>query len=192
MVDVSAHVGTTTAPTATRRSTRRQDRTADRTGDRSAARRPATPFWSRRQLHLVDHQPGYGCSPRADLMVSAKCSRGRRRGSPAPRAGSDGRSPSDWRPRHDRRLGRALDGTALPRLPDEQGGCNRVLGHGARWSATPRRTCHSDRPGEVATPMQSEEHRAKQRMLDPKDVVLYAVTRPRDVCINEVQIVPGQ
>jgi len=43
--------------------------------------------------------------------------------------------------------------------------------------------------------MQSEEHRAKQRMLDPKDVVdavLYAVTRPRDVCINEVQIVPGQ
>lgn len=48
-------------------------------------------------------------------------------------------------------------------------------------------------PGEVDTPMQPEEDRAKMRMLDPQDVadaVLYAVTRPAHVCVRDVQIVP--
>lgn len=48
-------------------------------------------------------------------------------------------------------------------------------------------------PGEVDTPMQPDEDRAKMRMLDPSnvaDAVLYAVTRPAHVCVRDVQIVP--
>lgn len=48
-------------------------------------------------------------------------------------------------------------------------------------------------PGEVDTPMQSEEDREKMRMLDPEDVadaIVYAVSRPEHVCVNDIQIIP--
>lgn len=49
-------------------------------------------------------------------------------------------------------------------------------------------------PGEVATPMQPEEEIESTPMLDPVDVadaILYAVSRPDHVCINDVQIIPS-
>lgn len=49
-------------------------------------------------------------------------------------------------------------------------------------------------PGEVATPMQPEEHVRSMRMLDPDDVaeaVIFAITRPRHVSISEIRINPS-
>ena len=47
-------------------------------------------------------------------------------------------------------------------------------------------------PGEVATPIQPQEDLDNTQMLDPEDVadaIVYAVTRPAHVCINDIQIV---
>lgn len=49
-------------------------------------------------------------------------------------------------------------------------------------------------PGEVATPMQPAEALESKRMLDPEDVadaIVYAVSRPEHVCINDIQITPS-
>lgn len=49
-------------------------------------------------------------------------------------------------------------------------------------------------PGEVETPMQPEEDIESMQMLDPEDVadaILYAVSRPDHVCINDLMIVPS-
>lgn len=47
--------------------------------------------------------------------------------------------------------------------------------------------------GAVDTPMQSDEVREGARILDPEDVadtIIYAVTRPEQVCVNDIQLVP--
>ena len=47
-------------------------------------------------------------------------------------------------------------------------------------------------PGEVATPMQPEEDLATKQMLTPEDVadaIVYAVTRPAHVCVNDIALV---
>lgn len=49
-------------------------------------------------------------------------------------------------------------------------------------------------PGEVETPMQPEEDIQSMQMLDPKDVadaIVYAVSRPDHVCINDLMIIPS-
>lgn len=49
-------------------------------------------------------------------------------------------------------------------------------------------------PGEVETPMQPEEDIDSMQMLDPEDVaeaILFAVSRPDHVCVNELMIVPS-
>lgn len=50
-------------------------------------------------------------------------------------------------------------------------------------------------PGDVDTPMQTEEARNARRILDPGDVadtILYAVSRPEHVCVNDIQLVPTE
>lgn len=49
-------------------------------------------------------------------------------------------------------------------------------------------------PGEVETPMQPEEDIQSMQMLEPEDVaeaILFAVSRPDHVCVNELMIVPS-
>lgn len=49
-------------------------------------------------------------------------------------------------------------------------------------------------PGEVETPMQPEEDIEAMQMLNPKDVadaIVYAVSRPDHVCINDLMIAPS-
>ncbi len=60
-----------------------------------------------------------------------------------------------------------------------------LRGHGVRVTTI--------EPGEVATPMQTEEDLASMRMLEPADVadaVIYAVTRPRHAQVPELRIIP--
>lgn len=50
-------------------------------------------------------------------------------------------------------------------------------------------------PGDVDTAMQTEETRAARRMLDPEDVadaVVFAVSRPDHVCVNDIQLLPTE
>lgn len=49
-------------------------------------------------------------------------------------------------------------------------------------------------PGEVATSMQPEDEIESRQMLDPEDVadtIVYAVSRPDHVCINDLMIIPS-
>lgn len=49
-------------------------------------------------------------------------------------------------------------------------------------------------PGEVETAMQPEEDVESMQMLDPEDVadaIVYAVSRPDHVCINDLMIIPS-
>lgn len=49
-------------------------------------------------------------------------------------------------------------------------------------------------PGEVDTPMQTDEGRDARRILDPEDVadtVVYALTRPEHVLVNELRVSPS-
>ena len=49
-------------------------------------------------------------------------------------------------------------------------------------------------PGEVDTPMQDEEDRAKGHFLAPEDIanaILYALTQPSNVCIMSIQLHPA-
>lgn len=49
-------------------------------------------------------------------------------------------------------------------------------------------------PGAVETPIQAEEEIESTQMLDPEDVadaILYAVSRPDHVCINDLMIIPS-
>lgn len=49
-------------------------------------------------------------------------------------------------------------------------------------------------PGAVATPIQPEDDIESSQMLDPEDVadtIVYAVSRPDHVCINDLMIVPS-
>lgn len=49
-------------------------------------------------------------------------------------------------------------------------------------------------PGEVATPMQPEEDIESMQMLEPEDVadaIVYAVSRPAHVCINDLMVIPS-
>ena len=49
-------------------------------------------------------------------------------------------------------------------------------------------------PGAVQTPIHPEEDRNTIQMLEPSDIaesILYAVTRPDHVCLNELKIVPS-
>lgn len=49
-------------------------------------------------------------------------------------------------------------------------------------------------PGRVETPAQPEEDIEEYPMLDPDDVadaILYAVSRPAHVCVNDLMIIPS-
>lgn len=49
-------------------------------------------------------------------------------------------------------------------------------------------------PGEVATPIQPEEDLESGQMLEPEDVadaIVYAVSRPDHVCVNDLMIIPS-
>lgn len=49
-------------------------------------------------------------------------------------------------------------------------------------------------PGAVETPIQPEEDVASRQMLEPEDVadaILYAVSRPEHVCVNELMVIPS-
>lgn len=49
-------------------------------------------------------------------------------------------------------------------------------------------------PGEVETPAQPDEDVASMQMLDPEDVadaIVYAVSRPDHVCVNDLMIAPS-
>lgn len=50
-------------------------------------------------------------------------------------------------------------------------------------------------PGAVETPIQPDEDIESMQMLDPEDVadaILYAVSRPEHVCVNELMIIPSR
>lgn len=49
-------------------------------------------------------------------------------------------------------------------------------------------------PGAVETPIQPDEDVESMQMLEPEDVadaILYAVSRPDHVCINDLMIIPS-